>query len=70
MIADKEAREDVYRRLRAVVAEFGKNAQGMILVSAFDDESFSDVLNVCAPTVSIPTLAKVDWEVARYFEDV
>ena len=62
----------LYAKLRATVSEFGKDATSNALIvgptSGFANTAAG--LFIDAPTVSVYTLANVEWKVARFFEDV
>lgn len=68
----KEAKEDVYFRLRRTEKEFGREAlKNAVLISNIEfTESAGGVDHVFCPTASNPILGNVDWKVARFFEDL
>ncbi len=69
---DKEYIEEVARKLRATVKEYGRDAlsQAVIIdcIEMKDQVCGKDYIH--APTVAGPFLGNVKFEVSRFFEDI
>lgn len=66
----KEVREELCRKLRAVVAERGQaSLKGAVMIGMYDAENVSDIPYVTCPTISVETLGNVDYKTAREFEN-
>ncbi len=70
---DKEYIEEVARKLRATVKEYGeRDIKNAALIDSYchTKEEVCGLEYIYAPTVSGPHLARVNWRVARFFEDI
>jgi hypothetical protein len=72
MEAHREVKEDICRRLRETVKEFGqKEVTGAIIIGNLDISScVGGHKYLIAKTISNHTLANVKFKVARFFEDI
>jgi len=65
-----EVREDLCKRIRNTVNEFGREyLQDAVIIGLYDTAHVSDLKYLTAPTVSEHTLGNVPFEIARFFEN-
>ena len=67
----REAKEEICRKLRETVKEFGqREVAGAVIIGSDDILSFvGGHTYLIAKTISITTLGNVEYKVARFFED-
>ncbi len=66
----REVKEELCRKLRAVVAEYGQaSLKGAVMVGSYDTESVSNIPYITCPTISGETLGNVEYKTAREFEN-
>lgn len=65
--------EEICRKLRATVAEYGQDKLRMdkvVIISTLSEEKIGGHQCVRSPTISNATLGNCSFRIARYFEDI
>jgi len=68
----KEEKEEIYRKLRKTVMEFGQTAVTPAIIIGPSDlgEQLSGHQYFIAPTIGSVTLINISFKIARFFEDI